>query len=125
MTMNYQIRQKGDVTILDLTGWLSLGEVVAGSGVVLNDTIRELAKKGEKRILINLAGVTYVDSSGVGQLAGACATARNQGVELKFLNPTNQIQILLKITRLDTLFDIKYGEDTAIKSFANEAAAQA
>jgi anti-sigma B factor antagonist len=94
MTMNYGIRQTNDVTILDLTGRLSLGEALAfgpGSGVVLGDTIRELAKKGQKKILLNLAGVTYVDSSGVGQLVGALTTARNQGGDLKLLNPTNQV----------------------------------
>jgi anti-sigma B factor antagonist len=128
MAMNYEIRRKGDVTILDLSGRLSLGEEVAfgpGSGVVLSDTIRELTKKGEQRILLNLAGVSYVDSSGVGQLTGALTTARNQGAVLKLLSPTSQVQNLLKITRLDTLFDINYDEDTAVKSFAKEAAAQA
>jgi anti-sigma B factor antagonist len=128
MTMNCGVRQKGDVTILDLFGRLSLGEEVAfgpGSGVVLGETIRELTKKGDRKFLLNLAGVTYVDSSGVGQLTGALATARNQGAELKLLNPTSQVQNLLKITKLDTLFDIKHDEDTAIKSFAKGAAAQA
>jgi anti-sigma B factor antagonist len=128
MAMNYEVRRKGDVTILDLSGRLSLGEEVAfgpGSGVVLGDTVRELTKKGEKRILLNLAGVIYVDSSGVGQLTGAFTTARNHGADLKLLNPTSQVQNLLKITKLDTFFDIKYDEDTAVKSFAKEAAAQA
>jgi anti-sigma B factor antagonist len=128
MAMNYEIRRKGDVTILDLSGRLSLGEEVAfgpGSGMVLGDTIRELTKKGEKRILLNLAGVSYVDSSGVGQLTGAYTTVRNQGAVLKLLNPTIQVQNLLKLTKLDTLFDIKYDEDAAVKSFAKEAAAQA
>ena len=128
MAMNYKIRRNGDVTIVDLSGRLSLGEEVAfgpGSGVVLSDTIRELTKKGEKRVLLNLAGVSYVDSSGVGQLTGAYTTVRNQGAVLKLLNPTIQVQNLLKLTKLDTLFDIKYDEDAAVKSFAKEAAAQA
>lgn len=128
MTMSYAVRQKDGVTVLDLRGRLSLGEEVAfgpGSGVVLGETVRELIKKGDRKILLNLAGVTYVDSSGVGQLTGAFTTARNQGAELKLLNPTPQVQNLLKITQLDTLFDIQRDEDTAIKSFAKGAAAQA
>jgi anti-sigma B factor antagonist len=128
MTMNYAIRQKGDVTIVDLSGRLSLGEEVAfgpGSGVVLGEMVRELIKKGDRKILLNLAGVTYVDSSGVGQLTGAFTSARNQGAELKLLSPTSQVQNLLKITQLDTLFDIKHDEETAIKSFSKGAAAQA
>lgn len=127
MGMNYEIRQKGGVAILDLSGRLSLGEEVAfgpGSGVVLGDTIRELTKKGERKILLNLAGVTYVDSSGVGQLTGAFTTARKHGADLKLLNPTSQVQNLLRITKLDTFFDIKHDENTAVKSFAREAAAQ-
>jgi len=125
MTMDCNIRRKAGVTILDLSGRLSLAEVVAESGVVLGDRIRKLTKKGEKKILLNLAEVTYVDSSGVGQLTGAYTTARNQGADLKLLNPTHQLQELLIITRLDKLFDIKYDEATAIKSFAEGAAAQA
>ncbi len=128
MTMNYGIRQTNDVTILDLTGRLSLGEALAfgpGSGVVLGDTIRELAKKGQKKILLNLAGVAYVDSSGVGQLVGALTTARNQGGDLKLLNPNKQVLDLLKVTHLETVFDVKNDEATAIQSFSKGAAARA
>src|SRR5580700_1529247 len=90
MTMQYTTRRSDDVTILDLTGRLSLGEAVAfgpGSGLVLSETIRELAKKGQKKILLNLAGVTYVDSSGVGQLVGALTTARNQAAKAVYPCP--------------------------------------
>lgn len=125
MTMVCNIRRKAGVTILDLSGRLSLAEVVAESGVVLGDRIRKLTKEGEKKILLNLAEVTYVDSSGLGQLTGAYTTARNQGADLKLLNPTHQLQELLIITTLDKLFDIKYDEATAIKSFAEGATAQA
>src|SRR6201997_1976479 len=97
MTMQCIIRQTGDVTILDLAGRLSLGEAVAfgpGSGVVLSETVRELVKKGHKNILLNLAGVTYVDSSGVGQLTGALASANRQGASLKLLSPTTRLSNL-------------------------------
>ncbi len=127
MALTYHIRQSGDVTILDLTGRLSLGEEVAfgpGSGVVLGDRVRELAKKGQKRILLNLAGLTYVDSSGVGQLVGALTTARNQGGDTKLLNPPSQILELLKVTKLDTAFDIHDDEAAAIQSFSKGTAAR-
>ncbi len=126
MTMNYSIREAGDVTILDLSGRLSLAEAVAfgpGSGVVLGETVRDLTKKGQEKILLNLAGITYVDSSGVGQLVGALTTVRNQGGDLKLLNPTSHVRELLKTTKLDTIFDVKDDEAAAIQSFARGAAA--
>jgi anti-sigma B factor antagonist len=125
--LKYDIRQVGDVTILDLNGRLSLGEAVAfgpGSGVVLGDTVRELAKKGQKKIVLNLAGVSYVDSSGVGQLVGALTSARNQGGDTKLLKPSSNILLLLKTTKLDTVFDIHEEESTAIQSFSKTAAAR-
>lgn len=128
MTLKYNIRQSGDVTILDLRGRLSLGEALAfgpGSGVVLGETVRELAKKGQKKILLNFAAVSYVDSSGVGQLAGALTTARNQGGDTKLLKPSSQIVALLKITKLDTLFDVHEDEAAAVQSFSKGAAARA
>ncbi len=128
MSLKYNVRQTGDVTILDLSGRLSLGEEVAfgpGSGVVLSDTIRELAKKGQKKILLNFAEVTYVDSSGVGQLVGALTTARNQGGDLKLLKPSSQVLDLLKTTKLNTVFDIQEDQAAAIQSFSKGAGARA
>jgi anti-sigma B factor antagonist len=126
MTMAYTTRQSDDVTILDLTGRLSLGEAVAfgpGSGLILSETVRELAKKGKKNVLLNLAGVTYVDSSGVGQLAGALTSARRQGISLKLLRPNRQVLNLLKMSQLHTVFDISEDEATAVASFTGRAAA--
>jgi anti-sigma B factor antagonist len=126
MTMGCTTRQSDDVTILDLTGRLSLGEAVAfgpGSGLVLSETVRELAKKGKKNVLLNLTGITYVDSSGVGQLVGALTSARGQGVSLKLLRPNTQVLNLLKMSKLDTVFDISEDEGTAVASFSRSAAA--
>jgi anti-sigma B factor antagonist len=126
MALKYNVRQTSDVVILDLNGRLSLGEAVAfgpGSGVVLSETIRELTKKGQKKILLNLAEVTYVDSSGVGQLVGALTTARNQGADVKLLKPSIQVLDLLKTTKLDSVFDIKEDEAAAIQSFSKGATA--
>jgi anti-sigma B factor antagonist len=126
MTMQCGTRQSGDVTILDLKGRLSLGEAVAfgpGSGLVLKETVRELAKKGTKNILLNLTGITYVDSSGVGQLVGAMTSARGQEVTLKLLRPNKQVLDLLKLSKLDTVFEIFDDEGTAVASFTRGAAA--
>lgn len=125
MTMECTIRHVGDVTILDLKGRLSLGEALAfgpGSDLVLTDAIRELSAKGHKKVILNLAGVKYVDSSGVGQLVGALTTARSQGVALKLVNPVKQVSELLKMTKLYTVFDIKDDEAAAIGSFSSAAA---
>jgi anti-sigma B factor antagonist len=83
-----------------------------------------LAKKGQRKIVLNLAGVSYVDSSGVGQLVGALTSARNQGGDTKLLKPSSNILLLLKTTKLDTVFDIHEEESTAIQSFSKTAAAR-
>jgi len=128
MSLKYVVRQTRDVTILDLNGRLSLGEALAfgpGSGLVLSETIREFTRKGQKKILLNLAGVTYVDSSGVGQLVGALTTARNQSGDIKLLKPSVHVLDLLKTTKLDGLFDIHEDETAAIQAFSRSAGATA
>ena len=126
MSLKTNLRQSSDVAILDLNGRLSLGEALAfgpGSGLVLSETIRELTKKGQKKILLNLAGVTYVDSSGVGQLVGALTTARNQAADIKLLKPSVHVLDLLKTTKLHGVFDIQEDETAAIQSFSRSAGA--
>jgi len=126
MSLKTNVRQSSDVAILDLNGRLSLGEALAfgpGSGLVLSETIRELTKKGQKKILLNLAGVTYVDSSGVGQLVGALTTARNQAADIKLLKPSVHVLDLLKTTKLHGVFDIQEDETAAIQSFSRSAGA--
>jgi anti-sigma B factor antagonist len=126
MSLKTNLRQSSDVAILDLNGRLSLGEALAfgpGSGLVLSETIRELTKKGQKKILLNLAGVTYVDSSGVGQLVGALTTARNQAADIKLLKPSVHVLDLLKTTKLHGVFDIQEDETAAIQSFSRGAGA--
>ncbi|MGA8144001.1 MAG: STAS domain-containing protein [Candidatus Acidiferrales bacterium] len=128
MTMECNVRHIHDVTILDLKGRLSLGEALAfgpGSDVVLTDAIRNLAGQGHKKIVLNLAGVTYVDSSGVGQLVGALTSARSKNVGLKLINPVKQVSELLKMTKLYTVFDIRQDEAAAIDSFSSGAVAGA
>jgi anti-sigma B factor antagonist len=112
-TMNASTRQVNGVTVVDLSGRITLGE----GSVVLRDTVRELIGKGEKRILLNLGDVTYIDSSGIGELVSAFTTVRNQGGELKLLNLTKKVHDLLQITKLYTVFDVKDDEVSAIGSF--------
>lgn len=114
MTMKSSSRQIDGVTVLDLSGRITLGE----GSVILRDTIRDLIGHGQKKILLNLGDVSYIDSSGIGELVSAFTTVRNQGGELKLLNLTKKVHDLLQITKLYTVFDIKDDEATAIKSFA-------
>lgn len=113
MTMKASTRQVDGVTIIDLSGRITLGE----GSVVLRDTIRDVVGQGHKKILLNLGDVTYIDSSGIGELVSAFTTVRNQGGELKLLNLTKKVHDLLQITKLYTVFDIKDDEATAIKSY--------
>ena len=113
MTMKSSTRQIDGVTIVDLSGRITLGE----GSVILRDTVRELMAKGNKKILLNLGDVNYIDSSGIGELVSAFTTVRNQGGELKLLNLTKKVHDLLQITKLYTVFDVKDDETTAVKSF--------
>ncbi len=112
--MKASTRQMDGVTIVDLSGRITLGE----GSVVLRDTVRDLVGKGNKKILLNLGDVTYIDSSGIGELVSAFTTVRNQGGELKLLNLTKKVHDLLQITKLYTVFDVKDDEATAIAAFA-------
>ena len=108
-------RQSEGVAILDLSGRITLGE----GSVVLREQIRDLLAKGSKKILLNLADVTYIDSSGIGELVSAFTAVKNQGGELKLLNLTKKVHDLLQITKLYTVFDIKDDEAAALAAFAH------
>jgi anti-sigma B factor antagonist len=106
-------RQAGDVTILDLNGEVRIGE----GSVALRDSIRNLADQGKKKVLLNLAGVKYIDSSGIGELIANYTTIRREGGQLKLLKLTDRVQNLLVITKLLTVFDSYDDEAEALKSF--------
>ena len=106
-------RQAGDVTILDLTGEVRIGD----SSVALRESVRNLADQGKKKLLLNLAGVKYIDSSGIGELIANYTTVSRQGGQLKLLNLTDRVQNLLVITKLLTVFDSFDNEAEALKSF--------
>ncbi len=111
--MKVSSRQVNGVTIVDLSGRITLGE----GSAVLRDTVRELMRTGQKQILLNLADVSYIDSSGIGELVSAFTSLRNQGGDLKLLNLTKKVHDLLQITKLYTVFDITDDEATAVASF--------
>ncbi|HWG86239.1 MAG TPA: STAS domain-containing protein [Candidatus Acidoferrales bacterium] len=111
--MKASSRQVNGVTVVDMMGRITLGE----GSVVLRDTIRDLLGRGEKKILLNLGNVTYIDSSGIGELVSAFTSVRNQGGELKLLNLTKKVHDLLQITKLYTVFDIRDDETAAVGAF--------
>ena len=115
--LNISERQAGDVTVLDLGGKITIGE----GSVALRTAIRRLAEEGKKKILLNLAKVSYVDSSGIGELVSSFTTIKNQDGQLKLLNLSQKIQDLMTITKLHTVFDVfdeeRGGESGALNSF--------
>ena len=114
MSVKLTNRQVGDVTVIDVAGRITLGE---GSST-LRDALRELVKKDHKKILLNLKDVTYIDSSGIGELVSAYTTITNQGGHLKLLGLTHRVKDLLQITKLYTVFDVHEDEAHAVRSFA-------
>jgi anti-sigma B factor antagonist len=104
----------GDVTVMDVAGRITLGE---GSSA-LRDALRELVGKNQKKILLNLGEVSYIDSSGIGELVSGFTTVTNSGGNLKLLNLNKRVKDLLQITKLYTVFDVHEDEAGAIRSFA-------
>jgi len=113
VSMKTSTRQVNGITIVDLSGRITLGE----GSVLLRDMVRDLVTKGQRKILLNLGDVTYIDSSGIGELVSAFTTVRNQGGELKLLNLTKKVHDLLQITKLYTVFDVKDDEAAAVAAF--------
>ncbi len=114
MSMKASTRQVDGITIVDLSGRITLGE----GSVVLRDTVKDLLSKGQRKILLNLGDVSYIDRSGIGELVSAFTSVRNQGGELKLLNLTKKVHDLLQITKLYTVFDVKDDEAAAVGAFA-------
>ena len=106
-------RQAGDVTVLDLDGEVRIGD----SSTALRGAIRNLVTAGNQKILLNLAGVKYIDSSGIGELIANYTTVGRGGGQLKLLNLTEKVQDLLVITKLLTVFDVYDNEADALGSF--------
>jgi anti-sigma B factor antagonist len=112
--INISERQAGDVTVLDLSGKVTIGE----GSVALRNAIRRLLGEGKNKILLNLGGVGYIDSSGIGEIVSSFTAVNKEGGTLKLLNLTQKIQDLLAITKLLTVFDVFDSEAEALSSFS-------
>ena len=113
MSVKLNSRQVGDVTVVDVAGRITLGE---GSSA-LRDALRDMINKNQKKILLNLGEVNYIDSSGIGELVSGFTTVTNSGGQLKLLNLNKRVKDLLQITKLYTVFDVHEDEAGAIRSF--------
>ena len=114
MSMKATLRQVDSVTVVDMSGRITLGE----GCTQLRELVRDQLGKGSKHLLLNLADVTYIDSSGIGELVSGFTTVSNQGGKLKLLNLTKKVHDLLQITKLYTVFDVYDDEAKAVTSFA-------
>lgn len=126
MGITCNVRHAKGVAVLDLGGRIVLGEVItvgSGSGVVLHELVRDLVKHGHRNILLNLRDVTYVDSSGIGELFSCYTTVRGQDGVLKLTNPIERVRNVLRLTMLNTVLDVIEDEATAVQSFSKEGAA--
>jgi anti-sigma B factor antagonist len=106
-------RQVGDVTVVDAVGRITLGD----GATTFRDTIRDLANGGNKKLLLNLAEVSYIDSSGIGEMVSGFTTVTNQGGQVKLLNLTKRVKDLLQITKLYTVFEVFDDEAHGVRSF--------
>ena len=113
MSITVTSRRLDDVVILDLKGRITIGE----GSVVLREHIQKLLKADEKRFLLNLSEVNYIDSSGLGQMVSSYTAVGNKDGHLKLLNLTRRIKDLMQITKLLTVFDVFDDETAALKSF--------
>ena len=115
--MSFAARTAYDVTILDLSGKITIGDTCAE----LRRAIRDLLKSGQKNILLNMGEVSYMDSSGIGELVSAYSTVSTQGGQLKLLNLTKRLEEVLAITKLLTVFECYADEGRAVQSFRASA----
>jgi len=116
MSLKINIRETADAAILDMGGRGSQGDALAD----LRDSIREALAGDQKNILLNLADVSYIDSSGLGQLIGSYATVTNRGGQMKLLNLQKRVNDLMQITKLLTVFETYTNEKEALRSFAKK-----
>ena len=117
MSLKINIRETADAAILDLSGRITLGDNLGD----LRDSIREALAGDQKNILLNLADVSYIDSSGLGQLIGSYATVTSRGGQMKLLNLQKKVHDLMQITKLVTVFETHTDEQAALKSFGRKS----
>jgi anti-sigma B factor antagonist len=112
--MNINQRQVGDVTVLDITGKITIGV----GDVAVRDAVHVALGAGACSIILNLKGVTTIDSAGVGELVSAYTAVTNRGCKLKLANLPSKVNDILQITQLITVFEVYDSEDEAVASFA-------
>ena len=112
MSMVLNARRLDHVVILDLSGRITMGE----GTLVIRDHIQKLLNGGDRKFLLNLSDVDYIDSSGLGELVTSFTTVRNHDGQLKLLNLTKRVQDLLQITKLLTVFEVFNSEAEALKT---------
>lgn len=112
-TLQATNRKIGEIIVVDFSGKITLGE----GSAALRKTVRELIERGHRKILLNLADVDYIDSSGIGELVSAYTAVQGVNGELKLLQLTRRVHDILQITRLFTVFDVQSDEDAALRSF--------
>ena len=114
MAVSFQVKNTGDVCVLSPEGKIVIGDEVGA----LREKIKQLLDSGNKNILMNLANVSYIDSTGVGALVGSFTTIRNQGGQMKLSNLSQRVKDILLVTKLLTVFDVYENETEGAKSFA-------
>src|SRR5208283_2298046 len=114
--MQSTTRQIGDVAVLDISGRITLGE----GNVMLREIVRALVDGGNKKIVLNLGEVQYVDSSGIGELVRTHTTVRNQGGHLRLVNLNKRVNDLLQMTKLSAVFDIDGDEASAVRALSGD-----
>ncbi len=111
--MKVNVRSEGDVSVVDLSGKITIGE----GDVVLRETVETLLKEGRSNIVLNLARISYMDSAGIGELVACYKRSREKGGQLKLLNPSGKVYDLLQLTKLEEIFETFRDEGEAIQSF--------
>jgi anti-sigma B factor antagonist len=114
MIVTAKTRQAGDVTVVDLAGRVTVGP----SANSFADTIRKLSAAGHKNLLLNFADISYMDSSGLGELVASLTAVTKGGGSMKLLKPSKRVEEILQITKVNTLFQVFDDEAAAVKSFA-------
>lgn len=118
--LEHRIRRIGPVFIVDLTGRVSMAGAAAsgpGGGSTVREIVRGLLDEGAQKIVLNLKEVSFIDSSGIGELFGVLTSAQRRGAQVKLINPNKTVREVLKLTKMNTLFDVKDDEFDAIQAF--------
>ncbi len=122
--LTHNVRQARGVTVVDLSGRITINEKAGcEAGGALHEFVRDLVKHGNKHILLNLRDVSYVDSSGIGELVGCLTTVQSQGGVLKVSSPSERVWNVLRLTHINTVLEVLPDEATAVRAFSTAGAA--